>query len=257
MSDTIRVEIDSPVDRAALVTINRPDARNSLDASTLAALIAALTDLEADDGVDVVVLTGEGTTFCAGLDLTSLSTGEIDIAEHTDKGNPWPSRDKPLIAAVNGAAITGGLELVLNADIVVASDNAKFADTHTRVGILPWWGMTVRLPRAVGPRNAAYMSLTGNFISAQQALDWGLVSLVVSADELISTAGGIASDIIDNDQPGVRAMLGLYHDRDEVVEEVAWQMEWTRATQWQSEGFDSAEIARRFEAIKQRGRSQK
>ena len=243
-------------DRIATVTIDRPDARNSMDLATLDALKQAMARSETDDDVDVVVLTATGTVFSAGLDLKSLSSGEIDVAAHTVLGNPWVEHAKPRIAAVNGPAITGGLELVLNCDIAVASTAASFADTHTRVGILPFWGMSVLLPRAVGRRNAAVMSLTGNFVDAGTAKAWGLVFDVVEPEALTARSRSLAADIVANDQPGVRAMLALYRDGAGLADTDAQALEVQRATDWHSDGFDASAIARRFEAIKQRGRAQ-
>ena len=254
MFDTIRYEV---TDRVATITIDREEARNSLDLASLEALKAAVARAEADDGSDVTILTAVGSVFSAGLDLKSLSSGEIDVLEHTRIGNPWSGRTKPMIAAVNGPAITGGLELVLNSDIAVAADNAAFADTHTRVGILPFWGMSALLPRAVGPRNAALMTLTGNFIDATTALSWGLVVEVVVPEELQRRAREIAADIVQNDQPGVRAMLALYRDGAGLPDADAQRLEIERSTAWHGEGFDAAGIAQRFESIKRRGRAQR
>jgi len=254
VSDTIRYEVS---DRIATITIDREQARNSLDLASLDALKAASARAEADNDVDVVILTAVGSVFSAGLDLKSLSSGEIDVLAHTRLGNPWTGRTKPMIAAVNGPAITGGLELVLNCDIAVASTEAAFADTHTRVGILPFWGMSVLLPRSVGRRNATWMTLTGDFIDADIALRFGLVVEVVAPDELQSAARAIATVIANNDQPGVRAMLGLYRDGAGLPNDTAQELEIERATEWHGDGFDAAAIAGRFEAIKQRGRAQR
>ena len=254
MTDTIRYEA---ADRIATIAIDRPAARNSLDLATLEALKAAGRRAESDDDVDVVVLTASGPVFCAGLDLRSLSSGEIDVLDHTRLGIPWTDRAKPWIAAVNGPAITGGLELVLNCDIAVASTTAAFADTHTRVGILPFWGMSVLLPRAVGRRNATLMTLTGNFIDATTAEEWGLVAEVVEPEKLRERARDLAGEIVQNDQPGVRAMLALYRDGAGLPDARAQDLEVSRAIDWHGEGFDAQAIAGRFEAIKQRGRAQR
>ena len=117
---------------------------------------------------------------------------------------PFPRTTKPLIGAVNGVAITGGFELALNCDFLVASENAKFGDTHTRVGVMPGWGLTVLLPQAIGVRRAREMSFTGNFIDAREALGWGLVNHVVPHRELLPATYGLARDIAGNDQDGVR-----------------------------------------------------
>ncbi len=254
MTDPIAVDVN---DRIATITIQRPEARNALDLTTLRELIDAIAGAEANDDIDVMVLTGSDGMFCAGLDLKSLSSGEVSVSEETKARYPWPERTKPLVAAVNGPAITGGLEIVLYCDLAIAGSSARFADTHTRVGILPWWRMSALLPRAIGSARATYMSLTGNFVGAGQAAAWGLVSEVVADDLLLDRAHQVAADIAGNDQPGVRAMLGLYRDGAGLTEPEAIALEQQRAIGWQAEGFDAAAIAARFEAIKQRGRAQK
>src|SRR5699024_7927327 len=121
-----------------------------------------------------------------------------------------PPGPKPVIGAINGAAITGGFELALACDFLIASDRARFADTHARVGIQPWWGLTVPLPQAIGLRRAREMSATGNFRDAQKALDWGLVNHVVPHHDLLPFARGIAADIVSSDQRAVRQIFETY-----------------------------------------------
>ena len=148
-------------DRVAVVTLNRPDARNALSRELLAALPEGIAACDADDDVDVIILTGADPAFCAGIDLESLASGRVAEAPSTpstpstrpspaagSRQEPFARTRTPLIAAVNGAAVTGGLEVVLACDFVVASERARFADTHARVGIMPGWGLTVRLAEA-------------------------------------------------------------------------------------------------------------
>ena len=149
-------------DGIALVTLNRPEARNALSSDMLSQLVGHMTRLDARADVDVLILTGAGPAFCAGLDLKEMAASGSNI--RPADGRPWPELAKPLIGAVNGAAVTGGLELALACDFLIASEQARFADTHTRVGLVPFWGMSVLLPQAVGVRVAREMSLTGNFI---------------------------------------------------------------------------------------------
>ena len=189
MSDVVLYEVS---DRIATVTLNRPEARNALSTAVMRLLPQRLREAEADPDVDVVVLTGTDPAFCAGVDLKELGTNErVLSAGGADGGpngdgvrGPFPSMSKPLIGAINGVAITGGFELALNCDFLVASDRAKFGDTHTRVGVMPGWGLTVLLPQAVGVRRAREMSLTGNFMLADEALAFGLVNHVVAHEEL-------------------------------------------------------------------------
>src|SRR5439155_2773688 len=138
-----------------------------------------------DDAVAVIILTGTDPAFCAGLDLRELGSAEGQIRpDRTSTGtstgtggggngdvvtnSPWPPLTKPVIGAINGAAVTGGFELGLNCDFLIASERARFADTHTRVGIMPGWGLSVLLPQAIGIRRAKEMSLTGNFMTADE-----------------------------------------------------------------------------------------
>lgn len=185
MSEVVLVEV---VDRVATITLNRPEARNALNADLRRALPQAVAECDASDDIDVLVLTGADPVFCAGLDLKELgqSSNEADdaaVVASTERRGPLPPTVKPLIGAINGAAITGGFELALNCDFLIASEHARFADTHTRVGIQPGWGLTVLLAEAVGVRRAKELSSTGNFLDAQTALTWGLVNHVVPHGE--------------------------------------------------------------------------
>ena len=158
-------------ERIGTITLNRPEARNALSSEVLDALPQAIQDLDADDEVDVLVLTGSDPAFCAGLDLRELGDGGRNLGGGGSGGDrgPFPGRTKPLIGAVNGVAVTGGFELALCCDFLIASENARFADTHARVGVMPGWGLSVLLPQAIGVRRAREMSLTGNYIDAGTA----------------------------------------------------------------------------------------
>src|SRR5690606_11806556 len=129
-----------------------------LDGDLLRALPEALRGLDADREVGAIVLTGRDPAFCAGLDLGALASGTLDFRPEPGQRGPFPAMATPVIGAVNGPAVTGGLELALNCDFLVASERARFADTHARVGVMPDWGLSVLLPRAVGIRRARMMS---------------------------------------------------------------------------------------------------
>jgi len=197
-------------DRVRTLTLNRPEARNALSSALRKQFFAALRDAEADDGVDVVIFTGADPVFCAGLDLKELG----DTTELPDISPKWPPMSKPVIGAVNGAAVTGGLELALYCDFLIASDRARFADTHARVGLLPTWGLSVRLPQKVGVGMARRMSMTGDYLSATDALRAGLVTEVVPHEQLMPAARAIAASIVGNNQKAVRALLESYHRID-------------------------------------------
>jgi enoyl-CoA hydratase len=153
--------------------------------------------------------------------------------------------------------VTGGLELALNCDFLIASERARFADTHARVGVQPGWGLTVLLPQAIGLRRAKQMSATGNFIDAHTALSWGLVNHVVPHDDLLPFCREVAADIVSNDRSGVKAIFGTYDAGSEATVAEAWAIEARRARNWISEGGGRREdIAQRRADIQARGRAQ-
>jgi len=195
-------------DGVALITLNRPKAYNALSAALTKAIIDTLKKVSVDDAVKVIVLTGNGKAFTAGVDLKELETSSNRFAETDDLNEVIKNLNKPLIGAINGYAMTGGLELALCCDILYASENAIFADTHTKVGVIPGWGMTQRLPRLIGVARAKEMSLAGQKIDAETALSWGLVNRVFPAEELLPAALRLAREIAGNNQTIVQ---GVYH----------------------------------------------
>ncbi|HUO48796.1 MAG TPA: enoyl-CoA hydratase-related protein, partial [Acidimicrobiales bacterium] len=157
---------------------------------------------------------------------------------------------------VNGVAVTGGLELALHCDFLVASERARFADTHGRIGVQPAWGMTVLLPQAVGIRRAREMSTTGNYVDAPTALAWGLVNHVVAHEELLAFTRALAADIASNDAGTLRTLVATYDEGSRGTVAEAWQVEGRAFRAWQREQMDPAEIERRRLAVVERGRSQ-
>jgi enoyl-CoA hydratase len=259
-SQTVLVQRD---DRVATVTLNRPEARNALDAELRKALWSTMGELDADDGVAAIVLTGADPAFCAGLDLKELaSTGGAALGETGASGDtsttrgPIPELSKPLIGAVNGVAITGGFEVALACDFLIASENGRFADTHARVGIMPGWGLTVLLPEAVGYRRAKELSTTGNFLDAHTALAWGLVNHVVPHDECVPFAQQLAADIATNDAEAVGRIMRTYDEGILVDRTEAWAIEGRAAGEWQAGGRENADLEERRRAVTERGRSQ-
>ncbi|TVS77845.1 enoyl-CoA hydratase [Mycobacterium helveticum] len=236
-------------DRVRTLTLNRPQSRNALSTALRDRFFEALADAEADTDVDVVIVTGADPVFCAGLDLKEL--GERSALP--DISPRWPSMTKPVIGAINGAAVTGGLELALYCDILIASEHARFADTHARVGLLPTWGLSVRLPQKVGVGMARRMSMTGDYLSADDALRAGLVTEVVPHERLLSTARGAATSIVGNNQGAVRALLASYHRIDEDQTGAGLWLEAMAARQYRTTGED---IAANREAVLRRGRAQ-
>lgn len=188
-------------DHVATVTLNRPEAMNALSKALRRALYETFVQLNEDDDVRAVVLTGAGRAFTAGLDLKELGSDPNGLQAANATGadeNPVKAVElcrKPVIGAINGVAITGGFELALACDVLIASTQARFADTHARVGILPGWGLSQKLSRLIGIYRAKELSLTGNFLDARTAEAWGLVNRVVEPDELLPAAQKLAADM--------------------------------------------------------------
>lgn len=242
MSDA-RVDVEI-LDRVAIVTMNRPHKRNALTVQFLQALSSTIEELDDDDGVDVLVLTGTDPAFCAGLDLTEVAAdgGAVNRAGG-DVSSPWPRLKKPLIGAVNGAAITAGFELALNCDFLIASDRARFADTHVAVGVMPGGGLSVLLPRRIGMARAMEISLTGAFIDADEALRLGLVNHVVPHDDLLRSARDIANNISGKNQRAVTTLLASMRRIAAVDgEEAGLDVERITARKW-LEHFDHSSTA--------------
>jgi len=247
----------------ATITMNRPGARNALSTDLLSQLWQRMTDAEHDDAVDVLILTGTDPAFTAGLDLNELGTDGSNLGGGTgaDGGRnrdgirgPFPRVTKPVIGAVNGVAVTGGFELALNCDFLVASEHAKFGDTHARVGVMPGWGLTVLLPQAIGVRRAREMSFTGNFMLPDEALAFGLVNHVVPHDELLPFTRQLAHDIIGNDQDGVRQIRSTYWQV--ATDDDHWEIEARDSRAWRRSQFSPEKVAERRAAVQARGQQQ-
>lgn len=196
----------------AVLTLNRPQVLNALSGALRRALIGALRAAEHDPAIRAVVLTGTGRAFCVGLDLKELSQSSKSIDAQIRAENVVDaliSFTKPVIGAINGLAITGGLEIALACDMLIASNHASFADTHVKVGLTPGWGLSQRLSRAIGLARAKEMSLTGKRVPAAQAHAWCLVNHLVDADELMPAAMALAAEIAGNDPGEVAAMKAL------------------------------------------------
>jgi enoyl-CoA hydratase len=246
-------------DGMATVTLNRPGARNALDSALRSELYDTMAELDADDSVRVVILTGTDPAFCAGLDLKELASDpeslDGDASSGIDLRRPIPPMSTPVVGAVNGVAITGGFELALACDFLIASERARFADTHARVGIMPAWGLTVHLAEAVGVRRAKELSATGNFLDAATAYEWGLVNHVVGHDELLTTANRIAADVAEVEPAAVQNLLGTYDAAASMTRTEALRMELRRSGEWlASRTSGDLEATRR--SVTERGRLQ-
>ena len=206
-------------ERIATVTLNRPEALNSLDPESLAELNDAFQKANADENVRVVILTGAGEkAFCTGSDLKKTMPPKESFAELTFGRSKWlypfagMEIDKPMLCAVNGYALAGGMELALACDIRIASTKAQFGQSEVCIGSIPAAGGTQRLPRMIGMSDAMLMMLTGDRIGAEEALRIGLVSRLVAPGELMSIAREIAAKIAENAPLAVRAVKRLVRD---------------------------------------------
>jgi enoyl-CoA hydratase len=253
------IERDGPV---ATVTLNRPDQMNALSAALRLAIGSAFRELQDDAEIRAVVLTGAGRAFCAGMDLTELAAGGPDTTGHDtsvvgqdEMADGIAGFERPIIAAVNGHAITGGFELALACDLILASERAKFADTHARVGILPGWGLSQKLPRLIGMARAKEVSFSGNTIGPELAYEWGLVNRVVKPDELLPAAQSLASDMAScvpqllvgykkliDEGAGMSLPDALAYERKAGIES--------------AKAVSTAAISSRREAVQSRGREQ-
>lgn len=244
-------------DGIAIITLNRPESRNALNPELAAAFPQAIIDCDTRDDVLAMVLTGADPAFCAGFDLRELSTRERGSAPNPPP--PYraaiPPHRKPVIGAINGAAVTGGFEIALACDFLIASERARFADTHARVGLLPGWGLTVMLPQAIGIRRAKHLSLSGAFLDAATALAWGLVNEVVPHEHLLARSRELGLQIAANPPAAMQAVLALYDEVAELPNTQAWTLENERARDWIAQRFDRNDLAQRRDSIIDTGRT--
>ncbi len=243
----------------ATVTLNRPNQMNALSAELRAELTSTFAALNTNDDVRVAILTGAGDrAFCAGLDLKELGAGASIGDTVTDANDPVSTLDrfeKPIIGAINGVAITGGFELALACDVLIASTNARFADTHARVGIMPGWGLSQKLSRLIGISRAKEISFTGNFLDATTAHAWGLVNHVVPPEELLPRAQKLAADMAQIDPEFLRAYKRLIDHGHALPFGEAIDLERTRGTP-HNQQVTPASIESRRAAVQARGRAQ-
>ena len=212
--DIVLVERDGPV---ALVTLNRPDALNALSQALRAEIVRVFTELKDDPDIRAVVLTGAGRAFTAGIDLkeagqTGFALGADEDSDAINMSKAISEYPWPVIGAINGFAITGGFELALMCDVLLASENARFADTHARVGLVPGWGLSQKLSRLIGISRAKELSFTGNFIDAESSERWGLVNRVYPADELVPAAMKLAHEMTSTQPDLLREYKALIDD---------------------------------------------
>jgi enoyl-CoA hydratase len=208
-----------------------------------------------------MILTGADPAFCAGVDLQALS-GEMSALQPTaplasvPKLGLIPEHDTPMIGAVNGATVTGGLELALSCDFLIASERASFADTHAQVGVMPGGGLTVRLPELIGTDRARRMSFTGDFIDAETAFHWGLVVEVIRHEGLLERARALAAKVVGIPRDNINGIRRMYEEVGALSGRDAWVQESHLAKEWIDSGFDRARLASEYHTIIASGRSQ-
>lgn len=214
-------------DGIATITLDRPDKLNALSPAMFVALRAHLDDVATDESVRCVVLTGAGRAFCAGHDLDSISSDEQAVSKHfeTETIDALESLPQPTIARIQGHCYTGGLELALGCDLLVASESAKLGDTHGQWGLVPIWGMSVRLPERVGRSTAKELMFTSRRVPGREALDLGLVDRCVADDELDATVAALAAEICANSAGTNRIVKRLIADHAERSRDAALQHE--------------------------------
>lgn len=215
-------------DRLCRLTLNRPHKLNALTFSVFQEIGARLDAID-HDAIDCLVLSGAGRSFCAGHDLDDLAAGhEAGAVERFENGivERLSQLPYPVVAKVQGHCFTGGLELVLAADIIVAAENAKFADTHAKFDLVPVWGLTQRLPRRVGMARAKEMIFASRPYSGREAVATGLVTAAVTESELDHYVDRLCADILANSARSNRAIKKLLRDTDSMSEAVgnAWEL---------------------------------
>ena len=265
----VRLERDAGV---TTVTLDRPESLNALSSALREQLTAVLRQLAGDDATQVVILTGAGRAFSAGLDLKELG-GEIageaglDSARDPDDSVTVAQVDrdvcaalrdlgKPVIGAVHGVAITGGFEIALACDILIASTEARFADTHARVGVVPGWGLSQRLQQLIGRSRAMELSLTGNFLDAATAERWGLVNRVVAPEDLLPHCRQLAADIVSTEPVTRGEIHRLIRAGSETTLAEGLELEASASAAHARREVSPDKVRQRREAIQQRGRRQ-
>jgi enoyl-CoA hydratase len=235
MSDEVLVDV---ADGIMTVTLNRPEAKNAANKALADGVAAAMDELDSNDDIAVAILTGAGGTFCSGMDLKAFVTGEMPVVEGRGfAGLSEYAPRKPLIAAVEGYALAGGLELAISCDLIVTADNAKFGIPEAKRGLAAAAGGLVKLPRQIPPRLAMELALTGDFVSAQRAYDMGLVNQVVPAGTALDAAKAMAAKIAAN------GPLAVAVSKQVILESADWNSDemWKKQQEIVNHVFTSAD----------------
>jgi enoyl-CoA hydratase len=210
--DGFRIDVSECV---ATITIDRPEVRNALTSDMRRAFKTMIGDLDESEDVRAIILTGVDPSFCGGVDLKERFAGGGEQPRvKPNPGEVLRGCGTPVIAAVNGHCVSGGLEMALSCSFILASERATFRDTHARIGIIPGWGLSAMLPRAVGLRMAREMTITGRPLGAEEARAAGLANRVFAHEQLLPEAMSLALQIAEAEPRVVRATLALYRDGD-------------------------------------------
>jgi len=260
-ADLLLVDRDGAV---ATLTLNRPKQLNALSVQLRVDIVRTIRELSASSDVRAIVLTGNGRAFSAGVDLKEAGQKGFSLGVGERKAEPLPDMDMasafascpwPVIGAINGFVITGGFELALMCDVLLASTEAKFADTHSRVGLMPVWGLSQKLPRIIGASRAKELSLTGNYLDAETAERWGLVNRVYAPEALMPAALKLAHEMAGVEGGLLRRMKAVIDDGLALPLPEALKMEIERGSKNNAAVTPEAAEASRKTAM-ERGRDQ-
>ncbi|MGE0385570.1 MAG: enoyl-CoA hydratase-related protein [Gammaproteobacteria bacterium] len=221
-------------DGTRILILNRPRVRNAMSMDLRRAYAALVAEAESDERVRVLVVTGAAGNFSAGVDLKDMRANPGRPYFRPHPGEATRALTKPVIAAVDGNCVTGGLELALSCSFIVASDRARFADTHAKVGLFPAWGQSALLPRAIGTRRARQMSLTGEFIDSRTACAWGLVNELTTPERLLPRCLELAAAMQACDAQSVRWQLEIMKQNDGAPLQAALDAEEAAVQRWRA-----------------------
>ena len=257
LSDTVNYSFESGV---GLIVLNRPNEYNAINGELLTTLLTIIDAASSDERVRALVLTGNGKAFSAGVDLKEASTtggglfGEGSMGPESPLLVAFQNCKKPVIGAINGFAVTGGLELALFCDFLYAADTARFADTHALVGLIPGWGLTQRFSRLVGIQRARELSFTGVYFSSQQAMEWGMVNKVFTEDQLLDETLKAAELITDTVPVALEKIKNMMNTGWEQDLGSAMSMEGAEANAFNSSA-DLSGMRERLKVLRKRAQS--
>ncbi len=237
MNEVVLTKIENGI---MVVTINRPEAKNAVSKAVAEAIAKAMDELDANDAIRAAIITGAEGTFCSGMDLKGFVKGELPMVPGRGfAGVTEAPPKKPLIAAVEGYALAGGFELAIACDLIIAADNAKFGIPEVKRGLAAAGGGLLRLPRQVNPRFAMELALTGDFISAERALQVGLINQSVPAGTALKSAKELAAKISAN------GPLAVAISKQIILE----SNEWTEAQMWNKQNDATQKVFTSEDAI--------